>query len=390
VINSILSIGCILILGLFSGKWIKRIKLPTITAYIVLGIAIGPWGLNLVSGNVLGTSGLVSNIVLGFIAFSLGQNFSLTTFRIIGKSVFWISLCEACGAWILVTSVFYFLLHQPFYISLIFGAISSATAPAATMMVVREYKAKGSFTDTLLGVVALDDAWCLIIFAISLAVAKAANIHAALPVSIAPAIRNAAMHIVGAFGISALMAWILSYLSAYARNQTELLIYTLGFVFISIGLALHFGFSVLLSTMFLGAILVNINKVSFKFFDSIRTIDSPLYLVFFVLAGANLDIPILSSLGTFGLVYFIFRLLGKLSGASLGALIGGASRRVMKFIGFGLVPQAGVALGVALIVKDAFPRVGGIIFSTIVATTILYEIVGPLCTKLGLSKAGEI
>lgn len=390
MINTVLSIGLILILGLLSSKFIKRIKLPTVTAYIILGIIIGPYLLNLVSKNVLGTSGLISNIVLGFIAFTLGQHFSLSNFKIIGKSVLWISICEACGAWAIVTLVFFFLLHQPLYVALIFGAISSATAPAATMMVIREYKAKGNFTDTLLGVVALDDAWCLIIFALSFALAKAMNMHAATNFFIFQTLLGVFLNIMGAFVLSLIMAWILSFLSLYARSQTELLICTLGFVLMNVGLAIHFGFSVLLSTMFLGAILVNINKASFKFFDIIRSIDSPVYLIFFVLAGANLELPLLLHLGMFGMTYFLFRLIGKSGGALLGGVLGGASKRIVKYIGFGLVPQAGVALGVALIVKDAFPMIGGMIFSTIVATTILYELIGPLLTKFSLQKAAEI
>ena len=164
----IFSLGIILLLGLAAAKLIHRIKVPSITAYLLLGIIIGPYALNLVSQGILDSSGLISNVVLGFVAFSIGQNFLISTFRRIGRDILWISILGACVPWILVTLAFLFILKQPFYIAFLFGAISSATAPAATMMVVREYRARGSFTDTLLGVVAIDDAWCLIIFAVSL------------------------------------------------------------------------------------------------------------------------------------------------------------------------------------------------------------------------------
>jgi len=386
----IFSLGIILLLGLAAAKLIHRIKIPSITAYLLLGIIIGPYALNLVSQGILDSSGLISNVVLGFVAFSIGQNFLISTFRKIGRNVLWISILEACASWILVTLAFLFILKQPFYIALLFGAIASATAPAATMMVVREYRARGSFTDTLLGVVAIDDAWCLIIFAISLAVCKAIVLEPTANLVIPGIIFYALLEIIGAFLLGGAISFLLSYFSRYTRTSGDLLIYTLGFIFLNIGLALYFHLSVLLSCMVLGAMLVNFNKLSFKFFDALRSIDSPFYLLFFVLAGANLDIGLLKLLGGLGLCYIIFRSLGKIGGAYLGGCLSRASRSIKRYMGLGLLPQAGVALGVALITKASFPEVGGIIFSTIVGTTIIYEIIGPSLTRFSLRKAGEI
>ncbi|MGE4357107.1 MAG: cation:proton antiporter [Candidatus Omnitrophota bacterium] len=388
--NTILGLGFILLSGLFLSKLINKVKLPSVTAYLLLGIFIGPSFLNLIPRDITSASGLISNIVLGIIAFGIGQNFSRDNFRKIGKSIIWISILEACSAWILVTFVFLFILRQPFYISLLFGAISSATAPAATVMVIREYRAKGNFTDTLLGVVAIDDAWCLIIFAISLAISQAIYSHMLATFFLIKVFFNSLLNIFGAFILGGLVGILLTYLSRYLRSQTELLIFTLGFVFLNIGIALWLKLSVLLSSMFLGAILVNINKSSFNFFESLKTVESPLYLLFFVLAGAHLEIGILSKLGLIGIAYLVFRVIGKMTGAGLGAYISGASRSIRKYLGLGLVPQAGVALGCALIVKNDFPNVGDMLFTTIVATTVIYELLGPLCTKYALEKAGEI
>lgn len=392
MINVILSLSFILLLGLASSRFIHKVRLPTVTAYILLGVVLGPHISNLVSSKIISASGLISNIVLGFIAFSLGQNFLMGHFRKIGRPVLWISVFEACGAWIMVTSALYFLLKQPLHISLLFGAISSATAPAATMMVVREHKAKGSFTDTLLGVVAIDDAWCLIIFAVSLALAKAVVVHQAFNNHyFLTVILKAGFGVFGAFILGGLLAWVLSYFSLFTRNQTELLICTLGVIFLNTGIAVHLNFSVLLANMFLGAVLVNVNKTSFKFFDILRMVDSPLYLLFFVLAGANLEITLLPALGLLGVTYLTFRVLGKVGGAFLGGYLSKTSARIYNNMGWALVPQAGVALGAALMAKDAFPSgIGTIIFSTITATTIIYELVGPLLTKFALIKAGEI
>lgn len=389
--NTILGFGFILLVGLFSAKLINKIRFPSVTAYLLLGILIGPSLLNFVPQGILGASGLISNIVLGMIAFSIGQNFSRDNFRKMGKSVIWISVLEACGAWFLVTLVFLVILRQPFYIALLFGAIASATAPAATVMVIRESRAKGDFTNTLLGVVAIDDAWCLVIFAISLAISRAISAHMMVATFfVIKVFLKALLSIFGAFILGAVIAITLSYLSRFVRTQAELQIFTLGFIFLNIGIASWLNLSVLLANMFLAAILVNINRSSFNFFDTLKTVDSPLYLLFFVLAGANLEIGILSKLGLIGLTYLLFRVLGKLVGAGLGARISNASASIKKYLGLSLIPQAGVALGCALIAKSTFPNVGDMVFTTIVATTVIYELVGPVFTKFALKKAGDI
>ncbi len=388
--NTILGLGFILLVGLFSARLISRIRFPAVTAYLIIGILIGSSLLKLIPAEILNKSGLISNIVLGIIAFSIGQNFSRDNFRKIGKSVIWISVLEACGAWLLVTLAFLLILRQPFYIALLFGALSSATAPAATVMVIREYRAKGSFTDTLLGVVAIDDAWCLIIFAISLAISQAIHSHMVATFFLIKVFLSSILSIFGAFILGSIIAIILSYFSRFIRTQAELLIFTLGFILLSVGIAIWLHLSVLLANMFLGAILVNINRSSFNPFDVLKTVDSPLFLLFFVLAGANLEIGLLPQLGLIGSVYLAFRLIGKVTGARLGAHISNASNSVRKYLGLGLVPQAGVALGCALVAKSDFPNIGSMIFTTIVATTVVYELIGPLCTKYALQKAGEI
>lgn len=388
--NTILAVGVIFLAGMLAARLANKIKSPAVTAYLLLGILIGPSLFNLVSRDILRASGLISNVVLGIIAFSIGQNFSKENFRKIGKSVMWISILEASGAWILVTVAFLVILRQPFYISLLFGAIASATAPAATVMVIREYRAKGIFTNTLLGVVAMDDAWCLIIFAISLAISQAVFKHLVSAFFLMRVFISSLLSIFGAFVLGAAVAFILFYISRLARTQSELLIFTLGFVFLNIGVALWLHLSVLLASMFLGAMLVNINQSSVKFFDILKTVDSPLFLLFFVLAGANLEIGILAKLGLLGAVYLLFRVIGKVSGASLGAYISKADKGIRKYLGLGLVPQAGVALGCALIAKNDFSVAGNMIFTTIVATTVIYELIGPMCTRYALVKTGEL
>jgi len=385
--NFILGIGIILMFGLLSGKFAEKIKTPAITAYLLLGIVFGPFVLNFVPQNIINISGVISNIALSFIAFSIGQNFSRQTFKQVGSQVMWISVLEALGA-CFITLFGLICIGVPKNIALIFGAIAAASAPAAIIMVVREYKARGKFVDVLMGVVALDDAWGLIIFSIFLAIAKAMS---------APDISHMAHVILGAvkeIGISCiiggLMGVFLSRLGRLLKNQTDLLIFTIGSIFITTGLSLYFHGSVLLSCMFLAAVVVNLNNESFKFFDVLSNVDWPIYLVFFVLAGASLEIDMLGKIGVIGIAYIILRVVGKFLGTFLGAKISNADPDVKKYLSFGLLPQAGVALGMALIAKEQFPEAGSMIFTTVAATTVIYEIIGPFFVKLALQKTNQI
>jgi len=377
-VNTILSLGFILLTGFFSARILHKIKLPAVTAYLLLGIIIGPSLCNFLSTDLLESSGLISNIVLGFIAFTIGQNFLRDTFTRIGKQVLWISLFEASGAWVLVTLLFVFILRQPLYVSLTFGAISAATAPAATVMVIREYNAKGPFTETLLGIVAIDDAWCLIIFAISLAVAKALYIHVDSAYFLLKILLHSLIEIGGAFILGGCFAWLLSKLSKYAHTTEQSLIYLLGFLLLNTGLGMELHLSVLLANMFLGAILVNLDPENFRFFDILKRIDPPLYLIFFVLAGSHLDISVLTKLRLLGIGYLVSRVLGKSVGAWIGGQISHSTTSIKRYMGLGLVPQAGVALGVALIARAEFPEVGGLVLTVIVATTVVSALFQPI------------
>jgi Kef-type K+ transport system membrane component KefB len=389
----VLGLGFILLVGLLSARLINKIKFPAVTAYLLLGIIIGPWCLKLLTEDILRSSELISNVVLSFIAFTLGQNFTIERLRKIGSNVFAISIGEVLGAWLLVTLATWILAGQPFYVALLFGAIAPATAPAAVVMVVREYRAKGTFTDTLLGVVAIDDAWGIILFAFSLAIAKIFAPASSSHISLNPMMMDllkAIWEVIASIGIGAILGLSLSYLARFIRTQAELLTFTIGFVLLTGGLTVFFGYSLLLATMALGAVVVNINPTNLKFFDALKSIDPPFYLLFFVVVGASLEIKLLSSLGLLAVIYVFTRLPGEMIGAFIGAQISGAEKRIKKYLGLGLAPQAGVALGLAFIAKSNFPSVGDTILTTVILTTVIYELIGPLCTKYALQKAEEI
>ncbi|MBU2064170.1 MAG: cation:proton antiporter [Candidatus Omnitrophica bacterium] len=385
--NVILGVSLIFLFGLVASRFAGRIKTPAITGYLIIGIILGPYVLNFVPKSVIDVSGLISNLALSFIAFSLGQNFSRSVFQQVGRQVMWISILAALGACLFVF-VGMLVLKLAFYTSLLFGVIAAATAPAALIMVVRQYKAKGRFTEILMGVVAIDDAWGLIAFSLGLAFARA--IYFNQTSNIMQIILKSLLEIAGSFVLGVVLGAMFNLFGKYMKTQRDLLVYTLGMLMLTCGLALHFHFSVLLSCMFLSAVVINSRRENFRFFEALQNIDWPIYLLFFVLAGANLEVDLLKDIGLIGLVYVVTRMIGKYIGTYFGAVISKADSDVKKYLALAQMPQAGVALGMALIAKSSFPQVGGMIFTTIAATTIVYEIIGPYFVRVALEKAGQI
>ena len=388
--NTILCLGIVLVGALMAEKIIGYLKVPAITSYILLGILLGPYALNVTGGGLIASSELLSNIVLGFIAFHIGKNFSVEHFKRIGKAVLSVSISVTIATLICVTAGIYYVAHQPFHIALLFGAIATATAPATTMMVIRQYKARGLFTDVLLGTVAIDDAWGIMIFSISLAIAQVLQIGQFSEWIIMTVTIKAAAKIFLSVILGSITAIIASKISGYLKRREDVLTFILGAILINTGVALYFHMSPLLSNMFFGAVLVNIEKTSFKFFESVNNVDWPLYVMFYVLAGANLDIGLLNSLGLIGSVYIISRIIGRIGGAYAGAVIAGAEQSIRKYMGLALMAQAGVAIGLAMMAKASLPHSGGAILNTIIATTVVYEIFGPIATRYALLKAKDI
>jgi len=388
--STMLSLGIVLIGGLAAERLVDRYKIPAISSYIFLGIFLGPHAFDLLSADLMEASDLLSNIVLGFIAFQIGKNFSIKNFKVIGKVVISLSLAETAAAWLFVTTGIYFLAGQPVHLALIYGAISAATAPAATMMVVRQYRARGAFTDIMLGIVAIDDAWGIIVFSLSLSIAKVFQAGHYFDGSVFFAALGATVGVLFCIALGLVFALIVSRASIYFKLKGDVLTFILGAVLLNTGIALLFDLSPLLSNMALGAALVNIDKEAFKYFDTLKAIDWPLYILFYAIAGANLEINLLLSLGLIGSVYLVFRVIGKIAGAYCGALIVKSPRAVRNYMGLALMPQAGVALGLAMVAKASFPVAGAAIFSAITATTVIYELFGPMATRYALSKAGEI
>lgn len=387
--NSILGLSIILLGGFVGAKLLRRIYFPAVTAYLLVGIIIGPHVLNLIPSTIIHFSDVLSDFVLGIIAFSLGANFVIRDLRSRSKTIWWISVLEASGAWFMVTIIMIGYTTWkgiPLHPALVLGAAAAATAPAATVMVIREYRARGPVTETLLRVVAIDDAWCLIIAALSISVAS--SLHTgSFNVTI---IIKAFVEIAGSLFMGSVAALILYYLSRFLQTKEEMLTVTIGFLMLIVGVSKVMHLSLLLTSMAAGITLANISKRSNVFFEILSSIDSILFLGFFILVGANLEISIVPQIGLMGVLYVVFRVLGKFIGVSIGARISHAEKNIRRYLAWGLVPQAGVALGVALSAKSLYPYYGEMIFTTVTATTVIYELFGPLLAKYGLQKAGEI
>lgn len=385
--NIFLVCAVILLVALAASKLLGQIKIPAVTSYLLLGIIIGPYCLKLIPQPLVDSADLVGYFVLGIVAFSLGENFLWAQFKTIGKEVIVISIGEVIGAFVLVGAGL-LLIKQPLYVALLFAGIAPASAPMAIYMVVRELRARGKFTQTLLSILAIDDMWGIILFAVMVAVAKFLTHIIATSHPFVFALAVALKEIFGAILIGLVLGFLLAFLSRYIKAQMELLIYTLGFILATIGISLYIEVSPLLASMSLGAVALNLTK-SHRFFTVLRRIDWVFYLLFFVLAGASFEIQLLQKLSLIGGVYIIARAAGLYFGANISGKCAHSEPKIRKYVGLGLFAQAGVALGLAVIARVEFPEVGNIIFSAVVATTIIFEIIGPLSCRFALNKAGE-
>lgn len=386
-VNIFFYLALMLFSGLLFGRLVKFIKLPNVTGYLVAGLLIGPHVFHLLPPDVVAQLQFISEMALAFIAFSIGSEFRLSYLKKAGMTPIVIALLEALLASVLVTGAL-ICFGFDVKISLLLGAIASATAPAATIMVVKQYQAKGPVTNTLLSVVALDDAVALMAFGLAMAVVNALlnpGQHAAWVTAIMPLVE-----IIGAIVLGLLLGLLFNIPLRFFKKPSNRLIITCGFVFLGNALAALAGLSSLLLCMSMGAMLVNTSSSSREIFKITESITPPVFLLFFVVSGAELDISILPKIGMIGIIYLLVRVIGKMAGASLGAWLMKAPETVKKYLGFTLIPQAGVAIGLSLIAANTLPAYGATIRAVILCATLIYELVGPAITKIGLQKAGEI
>ena len=382
-------VAVIILAGILMGKIVGKLKLPEVTGYLLAGILIGPSVLKLVPGSALGGLGIISEAALGFIAYSIGSEIKLSHLKKAGKSLITITLFESLTPILLVSLSMIFIFKQPVPFAITIGAIAAATAPAATIMVIKQYNAKGPVVDTLLPVVAMDDGVAIISFGIAFTIAKSLlkaggqfNFVQALVVPIG--------EILLALVIGFVIGLVLSYIIPKTKSEDQLLSTVVGLIFLSIGIGELFGVSTLLVNMMMGITVVNLAAGSVKPLNAIDRITPPIFVAFFTLAGVELELGALKYAGLLGLGYLVFRSIGKWAGASVGAKLSNAHPNVQKYLGFTLLPQAGVAIGLSMMAESSMPELGGTIRTVILASTVIYELIGPLAAKTALIKAGEI
>lgn len=411
----LLSIAIALLAGLLMTRVIKPLGLPAVTGYLIAGVLIGPFclgalgrllgieGLGFTSAEYLEKFGVIADVALGFIAFSIGNEFRLKQLKQIGKQATIIAFAQALTATafvdIALCSLSLILGNDvfPMPVAVTLGAVATATAPAATLMVVRQYKAKGKLTDILLPIVALDDAIGLVIFAVSFGIAKG---MVSGKVDVFSIIVDPLIEIVVSLALGALMGWLFSEMEKHFHSRSKRLSVSVMFVVLTVAITMlkfeigpvKIGFSTLLTCMMLGTIFCNVCESSEELMDRVDRWTTPLFILFFVISGAELELGVFANVAIVGagIVYILFRSLGKYVGSYASAKAVGCDSNIVKYLGVTLLPQAGVALGMSVTAMQLGSAEGSIVRNIILFSVLIYELVGPMLTKIVLVKAGEI
>ena len=405
----LLSLSIAIFAGLMLSRLAKLMHLPAVTAYLVAGILVGPYCLGMLGAEGFGfinkadvdKYAILSDVALGFIAFSIGNEFRLSQLKKTGKQATVIGIFQAVFTTLLVDVILiavHFAIPDKFPLpaAIVLGAVASATAPAATLMVVRQYKAKGPLTDILLPIVALDDAVGLVIFAISFGIAKALiSGH----VDVLSVVVEPILEVVLSLLLGLVMGLLFTFFEKFFHSRSKRLSMSVTFVFLTVALSMlkfeiggiHIAFSSLLVCMMLGTIFCNICDFSEELMDRVDRWTAPLFILFFVLSGAELELSVFTDVAivVIGLLYILSRSAGKYFGASISARMVKCEPNITKYLGVTLLPQAGVALGMA-IKSEQLGAEGAIVANITLFAVLVYELIGPLLTKIALLKAGEI
>lgn len=385
-LNTFINLALMIFFGMLLGRLVKKIKLPNVTGYLLAGLLLGPSVLGILNENFLTEATIISDAALGFIAFSIGNEFKVSYFKRVGATPIIIAVFESLFAVVFVTAAL-MLAGCDTTFSLVLGSIAAATAPAATIMVIKQYKARGPVTETLLSVVAIDDATALIMYSISMAIATAIKGSGAKTSEL---ILTPVIEIGGALVVGAILGFLFLLPLKHFKKDGNRLSIIIAFIFVGLGLSELCGFSSLLLCMAMGAIIANFSHDVSHIMKLSDRITPPIFMLFFVASGAELKLSVLPAVGLAGVIYIIVRVIGKMFGASLGAIISRADKKIRKYLGPALIPQAGVAIGLSLAASSAFPEYGTEIRTIILCGTLIYELVGPVVSKTCLKKAGEI
>ena len=410
-VPEILIVGFITVISFYIGKSCKWVKLPSIIGFMLVGVIIGPSFLNILDENAKTSLSFITDVALSFVAVVIGLELSLQSLKRQGRGMVTIIFTESFGAFFMVLMVVY-AITRDLPLSLLFAAIAPASAPAGTVAVIKEYRASGRLTNALYTVVGFDDALGIMIFGFAAAFARSILFSQSgggsgmtFAMWVIPF-----LEIIFSVGLGLVVGFVFCVLARKIKNDRDVFILIIGFALINTGICSVFHLSLILTNMVTGMFIVNTQSRGFttSLGESLSDIMPILFILFFTIAGANLHVATLSSLGLLGIGYIIARTMGLMGGARLGAMIGHSDNNIKKYHGMGILSQAGVAIGLALIVKQDFAGVGAvvssvngvvttagdmigsIVISTVTVTCIFFELIGPILTKIALTRAGEI
>ncbi len=388
--DALTSLGLILLLALLAGHLVKVVRIPEVTGYILAGIALGPSILGWVSAENLQALQVLSEVALGLILFSIGSVFEFSRFRRLGRQFLYLTLSESVLASVLVTAGV-LALGQPWQVALLLGSIAIATAPASTLMVIRECDSSGPLTENLLGIIAVNNLFCIAMYAV---VAATIDLASGLGgASLFDAVYRAAYPLLWQLAGSAAWGYLVGMLlagwSTQVRETGEMLILLAGSILLCVGVARLLDLSPLIASLAVGATMVNLSGRSRNLFETLAGTDPPFYAIFFVIAGADLDLTLVPAMGVVGLVYVIGRATGKFVGAAVGARRLKLEPAVQHFLGFGLLAQAGLAVGLTIAINQRFDTFAPIVSTVVLASVAIFEMVGPISTRFALLRSGE-
>lgn len=383
----IIEVAIILFAGIIFGRLAKLAKLPNVTGYLIAGLLLGPSFFNVIPVNIVNGFSVISNIALGFIAFSIGSEFNLTYFKKVGIAPIIIAIAESVGAIICVT-VTLIIFGFDTKLSILLGAIAAATAPAQTIMVINQYKAKGPLTSMVMSVVAIDDAVALIGFGFATTIVKmmSSNLSTNIVLSILTPVYGVAI----SFILGGVLSIIMKLTFRWFKKSSNRLCLIIAFILSTYWIAEVFHGSPLLACMALGGVFVNIYDDIESIVKITDSFSPPVFMIFFVISGAGFEISALSGIGVIGLLYVVMRVVGKIAGAFLGGRVTKQEEKICKYLGPTLMPQAGVALGLIVVAGNIVPEYALQIRVIILCSTFIYSIIGPVVAKNALERSGEI
>ena len=386
--NIYLKVGLVLLIGFIFGKIAHKLKLPSVSGYLIAGLFLGQSVFGVINVQESMTLEWISEITLSFIAFGIGSEMVLKDLASMGKKIMVITIAEVVGALVVVFSVMYFIFNQDLAFSLVIASMSAATAPAATIMVIRQYQSFGPVTKTILPVVALDDVFGIMAFGIALSVAKL--LTSTESTSIFTMITAPLIEIIGSILLGIIMGIILVLVTKRLDPKDELQIKTILFIAIGIGVSKYLHLSPLLVNIAMGSTIANLRSYSNRTFSALNDFVPIFYVLFFTLAGASLNLGVLYQVGWIGVGYIVARASGKIFGAMIGARAVNAEPTVQKYLGFALLPQGGISIGLSVIVMQQLPMYSLKLTTIIMASVLFYETLGPVFAKISIQKAKEM